>query len=106
LLSILIIFAYLALIIGLHCVVPGWVKVTNKHFHYAHGQSASRFKLEEIESARLVICSPRHIRLWLTFKGKTRKYTVAPTADLSLLTDLIESIRVDDKRSQFKAARR
>jgi hypothetical protein len=98
-------FVYLGFGCLIHLLVPAEVTINEKYMSYSTGQSCWRVKLLDIESSKLIVFSPDHIRLIIRSKGKVRKLPVPASADLQLLVSLLGSTIVFDKRRHFTAAR-
>lgn len=98
-------FAYLGTYFAIRLLVPSQVKITEKYILYSTGQSAWRIDLSDIDSSKLVVYSPQHIRLIIRAKGRARKLAVPATVDLQQLTSLLSSTVVFNKRAEFQTAR-
>ena len=105
LLAIPAMFAYVGIWFLVHLMVPGQATINEKYISHSAVQSGWRVEFSHIESSRLIIFSPDHIRLIIRTDGETRKLAVSSTADLQLLISLLSSTEVLDKRPQFSAAR-
>ena len=98
-------YTYLGAWFLIHLLLPGRVKINEKHISHSTGQSGWRVSLTDLESSKLIVFSPDHIHLIIRANGKVRTLAVPSTADLRLLVSLIGSTVVLDKRRQFAAAR-
>ena len=92
--------------LGVHWLMPQLVRITDEYISEQTGQSFWRAKLAEIEGSSLIVFSDEHIQLSIRARGHVHRIGVSPKTDLHVLTSLLGSTVVHDKRREFAAARR
>ena len=96
-------FAYLAIMIGLHIALPKFVKVRKDRVLIHHGQTPTMIKADEIQSTRLVFFGDGRAVMRITYCQKDRRRSlnvaVKPGVDLKKLVELLPvPPRVSDLR--------
>jgi hypothetical protein len=101
-------YAYAAVMVLVHAVIPSQVKVCKKHIHIMTGQSHWVVKAEAIRKTRIVVFRADRIRLrvWYERKGRTgtRTAAIGRGVDLRRLSDLLPiKPQVWDARRRYEA---
>ncbi|MDQ3330850.1 MAG: hypothetical protein M3552_09380 [Planctomycetota bacterium] len=85
-------FGYLAIMVGLHMLLPKFVEVRKDRISINHGQTTTRIRAKDVEATRLVFFGDDRALLRISYRqrGQRRFRTVGvkPTVDLAKLAQM------------------